>query len=122
MPVYYHSMFEQIELDTQVKILASRHYVPLPMQERNSQGPYHKGLMSDASHDWFSLWTLPPPIEGLGEAELPVLGGDVSFTSIKLDGIRWGNRLLRGNLSLFSNLYSQYASQQNGLLSPVIQL
>ena len=53
--------------------------------------------MSDASHDLFSLWTLPPPIEGLGKAELPVLGGDVLFTSIKLDRMRWGNKLLREN-------------------------
>jgi hypothetical protein len=42
MPVYYYAMFKKIDSDTQVKILASGHYVPHP-----HAGAHHPGAMSE---------------------------------------------------------------------------
>ena len=42
MPVYYYPIFEKSDSDTQVKIIASGHYVPPP-----HAGAYLPGAMSE---------------------------------------------------------------------------
>ena len=50
MPHYYYTMFEKIDSDSQVKILASGHNVPPP-----HAGVYLPGAMSERVNDYIYL-------------------------------------------------------------------